>query len=146
SPEDAAAKRERASILQALGRYDEALATYDKAADCPRRFEDLAALAGFWAERGETGNAERLHVQSLRTYCGVSPFSLALLDFQLGAMWMRHERLKEARTCFEAAVHRVPAYAAAQGHLAEVEADLGEPEAAIARLNLLAISSDDPDY
>src|SRR5262249_27327716 len=63
-----------------------------------------------------------------------------------GIMWMRHERLKEARTCFEAAVHRVPAYAAAQGHLAEVEAELGEPEAAIARLNPLALSSDDPDY
>jgi len=61
-------------------------------------------------------------------------------------MWMRHDRLDQARTCFEAAISRVPAYAAAQGHLAEVEADLGEPEAAIARLYPLAASSDDPDY
>ena len=59
---------------------------------------------------------------------------------------MRHDRLDQARTCFDAAISRVPAYAAAQGHLAEVEADLGEPEAAIARLYPLAASSDDPDY
>jgi tetratricopeptide (TPR) repeat protein len=103
-------------------------------------------LAGLWADRGETDTAQRFYLESLRTYRGVSPFPLALLDFQLGTMWMRHDRLDQARTCFEAAIRRVPAYAAAQGHLAEVEADLGEPEAAIARLYPLAASSDDPDY
>jgi hypothetical protein len=71
---------------------------------------------------------------------------VALLEFQLGVMWMRDARLGEARTCFEAAIRRVPAYAPAQGHLAEVEADLGNPESALARLYPLAISSDDPDY
>ena len=39
-----------------------------------------------------------------------------------------------------------PAYAPAQGHLAEVEAALGETDSAIARLRPLTISSDDPDY
>ena len=39
-----------------------------------------------------------------------------------------------------------PTYAPAQGHLAEIEAELGEIETAIARLYPLAISSDDPDY
>jgi tetratricopeptide (TPR) repeat protein len=76
----------------------------------------------------------------------VSPFPLALLDFQLGAMWMRHELLDQARAHFEAAIGRVPAYAAAQGHLAEVEAHLGNPEAALTRLYPLVTSSDDPDY
>ncbi len=33
-----------------------------------------------------------------------------------------------------------------QGHLAEVEAALGEPDSAIARLAPLTIFSDDPDY
>jgi len=145
-PGDEAARRDRAAILQALGCYDEALVTYGAAADPGEQFEQAAALAGLWAERGEADAAQRSYLQSLRSYRGVSPFPLALLDFQLGVMWMRHERLKEARTCFEAAIRRVPAYAAAQGHLAEVDADLGEPEAAIARLTPLAISSDDPDY
>ena len=40
----------------------------------------------------------------------------------------------------------MPAYAPAQGHLAEVEAELGEIDSAIARLHSLAASSDDPDY
>ncbi|WP_050421627.1 tetratricopeptide repeat protein [Bradyrhizobium tropiciagri] len=146
SPDDGAAKQERATVLLALGRYDEALLTYGNAADRTGRFQDVAALAGFWAERGETVTAERLYLQSLGSYRGISPFPIALLDFQLGVMWMRLERLDQARTCFETAIHRVPAYAAAQGHLAEVEAALGEPEAAIARLNPLAISADDPDY
>jgi tetratricopeptide (TPR) repeat protein len=146
SPEDIAAKRERAAILQALGHYHEALVTYGTVADRAEQFEQAAALAGLWAERGKTDTAQRFYLQSLSSYRGVSPFPLAQLDFQLGVMWMRHERLNQARTCFETAIRRVPAYAAAQGHLAEVDGDLGEPEAAIARLTPLAISSDDPDY
>jgi tetratricopeptide (TPR) repeat protein len=119
---------------------------YEDAADRGGQFEQAGALAGLWADRGETDTAQRLYLESLRTYRGVSPFPLAMLDFQLGTMWMRHDRLDEARMCLDAAISRVPAYAAAQGHLAEVEADLGEPEAAIARLYPLAVSSDDPDY
>jgi tetratricopeptide (TPR) repeat protein len=144
SPQDIAAKRERAAILQALGHYHEALATYETA-DRAEQFEQAAAL-GFWAERGETDTAQHFYLEGLCSYRGVSPFPLAPLDFQLGVMWMRKDRLSEARACFEAAVRRIPAYVAAQGHLAEVDADLGEPEAAIARLTPLAISSDDPDY
>ena len=147
SPEDIAAKRERAAILQALGHYHEALVTYEAAtADRGEQFERAAALAAFWAERGKTDTAQRFYLQSLSSYRGVSPFPLAQLDFQLGVMWMRHGRLNQARTCFEAALRRIPAYAAAQGHLAEVDADLGKREAAIARLTPLAVSSDDPDY
>jgi len=146
SPQDIAAKRERAAILQALGHYDEALVTYGTVADRAEQFEQAAALAGFWAERGETETAQRSYLESLRSYRGVSPFPLVLLDFQLGLMWMRQERLNEARTCFATAIARVPAYAAAQGHLAEAEADLAEPEVAVARLIPLATSSDDPDY
>ena len=79
-------------------------------------------------------------------YRGVSPFPLALLDFQLGLMWMNEGQLEDARSSFEAALRRVPAYAPARGHLAEVEAQLGEIDSAVARLYPLALSSDDPDY
>src|SRR5262249_23319396 len=146
SSQDTAAKRERAAILQALGHYHEAFVAYQAAADRGGQFERAAALAGFWAERGKTETAQRFYLQSLSSYRGVSPFPLAQLDFQLGVMWMHPERLKHARTYFEAAIRRVPAYAAAQGHLAEVEADLGNVESALARLCRLAVSSDDPDY
>ena len=146
SPQDTPANLERAAILQALGRYDEALTAYEDTADRGGQFEQAGTLAGLWADCGETDAAQHAYLESLCNYRGVSPFPLALLDFQLGTMWMRHGRLDRARACFEAAIRRVPAYAAAQGHLAEVEADLGDSETAITRLYPLAAASDDPDY
>src|SRR6266436_9777046 len=137
---------DRAAIFQALGRYDEALATRKEAADRRDSFENVAALAGLYAECGDSDAAERLYAESHRRYRGVSPFPLALLDFQLGLMWMNKGRLDDARTSFDDARRRVPAYAPAQGHLAEVEAELGETGSAVARLCSLAVSSDDPDY
>ena len=138
--------RERAAILQAVGRYDEALAIREEAAACRPSFETAAALVGLYSERGEIDAAERMYADSYRRYRAVSPFPLALLDFQLGLMWMREGRLDEARTSFGTAQRHVPAYAPAQGHLAEVEAAVGEIESAVARLCSLAVSSDDPDY
>jgi tetratricopeptide (TPR) repeat protein len=140
------ANAERAAILQALGRYDEARALREEGANRRPSFETIGALAGLCAERGEIDLAVQLHKETVRLYRGVSPFPLALLEFQLGLMWMNHDLWNAARTSFATALHRVPAYAPAQGHLAEVEAELGQTETAIARLYPLAISSDDPDY
>jgi len=140
------ANGERAAILQALGRYDEALALREEAAARRESFENLAALVGLHAERGEIEAAERRYAESRSRYRGVSPFPLALLDFQLGLMWMNKDQLHNARRSFEVALCGVPAYAPAQGHLAEVEAQLGEIDSAVARLYSLAASSDDPDY
>src|SRR6266478_1490013 len=64
--------------------------------------------------------------ESLSRYPGVSPFPLALLDYQFGLMWMNEGRLEDARRSFEAARRLVPAFAPAQGHLAEAEAEAGE--------------------
>jgi tetratricopeptide (TPR) repeat protein len=146
SIDEAAAEEERAAIFQGLGRYDEALALRQQAvAHCPT-FESLAALAGLCAERGQIETAQQLYVESQSKYRGVSPFPLALLDFQLGHMWMHQGERKKAQELLQLAVHRLPAYAPAQGHLAEVEAEIGHGEDAVARLYPLAMSSDDPDY
>ena len=61
-------------------------------------------------------------------------------------MWLEEGDLTRARDWLLAAWRRVPAYKPAEGHLAEVEAEMGEPETAIARLRRLADDSDDPDY
>jgi hypothetical protein len=45
-----------------------------------------------------------------------------------------------------AALRRLPCYAQAEGHLAEVEYALGDEDAAITRLSRLAAEADDPDY
>ena len=46
--------------------------------------------------------------ESLSRYPGVSPFPLALLDYQLGLIWMNEGRLEDARRSFEAARRLVP--------------------------------------
>jgi tetratricopeptide (TPR) repeat protein len=138
--------RERAAAFQGLGRYEEASAIREEDARRAPSFESLGALMTLCAERGDTGRAERLHAESVRRYRGVSPLPLAMLDFQLGAMWMHEGQLDRARDHLIAARRYVPAYAPAQGHFAEVEAELGHFDLAIALLIPLATASDDPDY
>ena len=137
---------ERAAVLQGLGRYAEAFAIREEAAQRSPSFESLGALSTLCAESGDIERAMHLHRESLRWYRGVSPLPLAILDFQLGVMWMHNGELDRARDHLSAACCYVPAYAPAQGHLAEVEAEQGNIETAIALLRPLALSSDDPDY
>jgi tetratricopeptide (TPR) repeat protein len=137
---------ERAAIHQALGRYDEALATCRTAVERHAGFSALAALAGVYGERGDLDEAEHWFSAATSCYRGVSPFPVAMLEFQQGRLWMEHDDLRRARAWCDAAVRRLPAYVPAQGHLAEIEAALGEATAAIVRLRPLALTSDDPDY
>jgi tetratricopeptide (TPR) repeat protein len=137
---------ERAAILQAVGYSAEALVLRWDAA---RRRPDLAtlgALAVLQAERGEVTEAENLFTEARRRYRGVSPFPLAELDFGRGLMWLGERNLPAARAWFATAVRRVPAYAPALGHLAQVDAALGAPDAAVKRLHALTMSSDNPEY
>ena len=119
------ANGERAAIFQALGRYDESLALREEAVKRKASFENLAALVGLHAERGEIEAAERRYEQSRSQYRGVSPIPLALLDFQLGLMWMNEGRLDNARTSFNAAQRRVPAYAPARGPSRRARSGIG---------------------
>ena len=79
---------ERAAVFQAIGRYDDALAIYGEAAERRADFHSIGALAVLHAERGDVATAERFFDESRKRYRGVSPFPLALLDFQRGLMWM----------------------------------------------------------
>ncbi|HZE48187.1 MAG TPA: hypothetical protein VE074_01420 [Jatrophihabitantaceae bacterium] len=136
---------ERAVIYQALGRYDEALAIRRRAVDARADFAALAGLAGLHGERGDLAEAEHWFTAATGRYRGTSPFPLAALEFQRGQLWLEHD-LRRARAWCDAAVRRLPAYVPAQGHLAEIEAALGETAVAIARLRPLALASDDPEY
>ena len=136
---------ERAAILQAMGCHAEALALRRTAAQCHPDFTTLSALAVLHAERREAAEAERLFTAARHHYRGGSPFPIAELDHRRGLMWLGDRDLPAARTWFTAAVRRVPAYAPAVGHLAQVDAALGDLEAAIDRLRPLAVSSDDPE-
>jgi tetratricopeptide (TPR) repeat protein len=94
----------------------------------------------------EVTAAEHLFTQARRRDQDISPFPIATLDYRRGLMWHRQGDLAAARAWFDAAQRRVPAYAPAQGRLAQIEAALGAHEAAIDRLHSLACSSDDPQY
>ena len=60
-------------------------------------FESLGALATLYAETGDIERALHLHGESLRRYRGVSPLPLAVLEFQIGVMWMHSGELDRAR-------------------------------------------------
>lgn len=137
---------ERAAIFQAVGCYAGVLALHRNAAGRRPGFTTLGGLAVLQAERGEVDQAERLFAEARRSYQGVSPFPVASLDFRRGLMCFTRGNLPAARIWFDAARRRVPAYAPALGHLAEVDAALGAHETAIDRLRSLAVSSDDPEY
>jgi tetratricopeptide (TPR) repeat protein len=122
----------RATIFQATGRYDEAIIIRQHLAQARPDIRSLGAEATVRAERGEIDAAERLFVQARQQYRDVSPFPVAWLYFQQGLMWMWEENLERARSAFEAACARLPMYAAAQGHLAIVEAALARRERALA--------------
>ncbi len=137
---------ERAAILQAVGRYDEARTLMREAVNRRANFASLGALASLCAESGDVATAEQLFDDSRDRYRGVSPIPLAQLHFQRAKMWLAQDNLPRGRSWLSAAHRRLPGYAPAQGHLAEVEAALGETDSAIARLHPLTLSSDDPDY
>jgi tetratricopeptide (TPR) repeat protein len=136
----------RAAIFQATGRYDEALAVRQRMAQTRPDIDALGAEAAVHADRGDIAEAERLFTEAPHHYRDVSPFPVAWLYFQQGLMWMREGQFERAREFFEAAHTRLPAYAAAQGHLGEVEAAMGHTTRAIELLRPLAMNSDDPDY
>jgi tetratricopeptide (TPR) repeat protein len=142
----AALDAERAAILQAVGCYADSRVLRRDAAERRPDFATLGALAVLEAEHGKVTEAERLFTEARRRYRGVSPFPVAGLDFRRGLMWLGERDLPAARACFDAGIGRVPAYAPALGHLAEVDAALGALNAAIDRLRPLAVSSDDPEY
>ena len=122
----------RATIFQASGRYDEALAIRQHLAQVRPDIRSLGAEAAVRAERGEIDEAERLFAKARQQYRDVSPFPVVWLYFQQGLMWMWEENLERARVAFEAACARLPGYAAAQGHLAIVEAALARRERTMA--------------
>jgi tetratricopeptide (TPR) repeat protein len=97
---------ERAAIFQAIGRYDEAFRFFLEAAERRAGFESLGALATLHAERGDVVAAERFFDESRNLYRGVSPFPLALFDFERGLMWMGQGDLNRARTWLSARPRR----------------------------------------
>lgn len=135
----------RAAVLQAMGRYDDALRIRRRLVRLRADVSAIGAEAAVLAEQGHPEEAAPRFRDARESYTDASPFPLAWLEFQEGRMWMRLGDLDRARECLSAAHERLPSYVAAAGHLGEVEAALGHTDRAVELLTAAADASEDPD-
>ena len=135
-----------ASILEARGEIEAARALRRGERVGNPASAGLAALASLQAASGDWAGAAQLFARARDAYRGTSPFALAAIHYEEGRMWVEAEELQRARASLAHAVRLVPDYAPALGHLAEVEAELGDRARAIVILQKIASRSDDPDY
>ena len=144
----AAADRLLLSIDQACGdRLDRVLKIRREMAADSGCLEDLVPLAALLADLCEFDEADRIYHQALREYRDISPFALAWVCFQLGALWgelVPETQPSRAAQWYRKAIEYVPAYVKARVHLAEIYLDeemSGEAEA----LLVPVLSSGDPE-
>ncbi len=139
-------ERLRLSLWVAQGKSEAALAGYRAQR---RKAPDLAGLgaeAGLLADRGEWEAAQALYTEAQHYFRDVSPFPLAWLYLQNGLMWERAGRRTRAEEFFAAAVARLPGYAPATSHLAAALSARGQKAQALALLQELTQSAEDPEY
>lgn len=130
----------RGSIYAAQGRYDDAMALVTTTEDLMRPM-DLARKAFLFGDMGNEAEAERLLARAREKYVDVSPFPQAWMDAQEAKMFEREGKIAEARAHYARALSLLPQYATAAAHLAA----LSTPAEAIAMLEPLTKSSDDPE-
>jgi tetratricopeptide (TPR) repeat protein len=129
----------RAAIFVATGRLDEAAALARDEASL--RTMGLASLGLLRGDMGDENDAVRLLDRARASYADVSPFPLAWMDAQEGAMLERRGATLRAKAHYARAVALLPTYATAASHLAA----LSRPTDAIALLEPIAARSDDPE-
>lgn len=131
----------RASILQARGLYEDALALRRAAVAERPTIDALASEAALLAEMGRTKEALPVFDRAVRTYRDVSPFPVAGTWFEEGVALESDGDAKAARAFFQAAHDRLPAYSHAALHLAR----LLPRDEALALLRPFLERADDPE-
>jgi tetratricopeptide (TPR) repeat protein len=136
------------SIDQACGdRLDTVLETRRKMAAESGRLEDLVPLGALLADLREFDEADRIYQRALMGYQDVSPFALAWVCFQLGALWgelVPDTQPDRAAQWYRQAIEYVPSYVKARVHLSEIYLSNNRAEEAEALL-IPAVSSGDPE-
>ena len=131
----------RASILQAKGDLDGALALRHAVSEESAGITTLGAEAALLGELGRHDDASKLFRRALESYRNVSPFPVAWTLFQEGLMWEKAGRTPRAKAFYRVAQERLPVYAHAVAHLAL----LSPPAQAVELLTPVAAASDDPE-
>jgi tetratricopeptide (TPR) repeat protein len=131
----------RATVLLALGRYEEALPLAETIARVEPSLASFADQGAILAAMGEVAAAEKIFVQAETLYRSVSPFPLAHLYFDRGQMFEKSGDLASATALYQAALKRLPEHAHAAVHLAP----LLPPSEGIALLDRVAAGTDSAD-
>jgi tetratricopeptide (TPR) repeat protein len=137
---------ERAALLQATGRYDEALVLRERLANDEPGIHTLGALASLLAEMVRWDAAETCYAAALEADTGVSPLPCGQLLFEWGVSAMRHGDLDRAEAIFAELATILPAHVPARGHRAEVGLARGQLDVALALIEPVLDISDDPEY
>jgi tetratricopeptide (TPR) repeat protein len=137
---------ERAAVLQATGRYDDALVLRERMAKDKAEIHTLGALASLLAELGRWTAAESTYEAALQGDTGLSPLPCSQLLFEWGVSAMRRGDLDRAESIFCKLDAIVPAHVPGRGHRAEVALARGELDRAAALIRPLLETSDDPEY
>ena len=137
---------ERAALLQATGRYSEALVLRERLAKDDPRIQTLGALASLLAEMGEWAAAESRYAAALAADEDISPIPCAQLLFEWGVSAMRRGDLDRAEAIFVELDAILPAHVPGRGHRAEVALARGQLDVALALVRPLLEISDDPEY
>jgi tetratricopeptide (TPR) repeat protein len=136
----------KAALLQATGRYGEALALREGLVKDDPRIDTLGALGSLLADMGKWGAAEACYENALRADVGVSPLPCGQLLFEWGVGAMRRGDLDRAEAIFARLDAVLPVHVPGRGHRAEVALARGELDLAMSLITPLLETSDDPEY
>jgi tetratricopeptide (TPR) repeat protein len=137
---------ERAALLHAIGRYDDALVLRERLVKEDPGLQTLGARASLLAEMDQWAAAEVSYVAALEADDGVSPFPAAQLLFEWGVSAMRRGDLDRAEAVLSALEGVLPAHVPGRGHRAEVALVRGQLDRAMTLIRPLIDASDDPEY
>jgi tetratricopeptide (TPR) repeat protein len=138
--------REKAALLQATGRYEDALVLRETLARDNPGIHPLGALASLLAEMDRWTAAENTYAAALDTDDSVSPLPCGQLLFEWGVSAMRRGDLDRAETLFAELDAILPAHVPGRGHRAEVAFARGQLDLALTLIVPLLDASDDPEY
>jgi tetratricopeptide (TPR) repeat protein len=137
---------EKAALLQATGRYQDALALRETLAEVDSGIHTVGALASLLAEMGEWEQAEINYAAALDADIGVSPLPCSQLLFEWGVSAMRRGELDRAEAILVELERVLPAHVPGRGHRAEVALARGNLDVAAALVMPLLETADDPEY
>jgi tetratricopeptide (TPR) repeat protein len=136
----------RASIFIAMGRARDVASQLEARVVSHPGYASGTALASAYAMLGRLEDADHLYAEALDSLDTTSPFPYAWIYFARGVMWAEQGGdSARAAGLYRQALEHLPEFVAANVHLAELAMAHGDVASAIARIEPIAMSSDEPE-